>query len=116
MYARCNTPFPCNKNIPSFFHYFIPLRGAYLFVVPHHAILRNFLTNKQKVIVKKEIIRRRGLYHRINLEEISEWAQTTLKIAFKPSKPVIYRLQSLLDIPNIPTEMRNVRVVGHSRR
>lgn len=60
---------------------------------------RNFLTNKQKVIVKKEIIRRQLLQQRVNLDEIAEWAQNVLAISFKPSKPVLSRLQSLPDVP-----------------
>ena len=53
---------------------------------------RNTLTYAQKQVIHQEIVKRRKAGISNILDEISEWAQTKLKLPFLPSKPVLFRL------------------------
>ena len=49
---------------------------------------RNTLTYAKKNVIHQEIVKRRKAGNSIILDEISEWAQTELKLPFLPSNPV----------------------------
>ena len=53
---------------------------------------RNTLTYAQKHVTHQEIVKRCKASNSIILDEISEWAQTELKLPFLPSKHVLSRL------------------------
>lgn len=55
---------------------------------------RNYLTNKQRIAIQKEISKRRKEGQPLQLHQLSAWAQQELRLPFLPSKPVLSRLAS----------------------
>lgn len=67
----------------------------------HSQMTRHFLTNKQKLAIRKENFRRKRAFQTVRLDAIALAIQQ-FKLPFTPSKPALSRLQNLANVANLP--------------